>query len=58
MTLRAVSDSDTTSAVLGAALALWVPRALGIAPQWGAAMLALASSVAGWLELSLLRRAL
>ena len=40
---------------LGAVLALFGPRWLGVAPAWGAAMLALASSVAGWLEFLLLR---
>jgi putative peptidoglycan lipid II flippase len=46
------------AAGLGFALAIYGPRLLNIAPQWGAAMLALASSVAGWLELTLLRRRL
>ena len=46
----------TLSASVGFVLALYLPRALGIAPQWGAAMLALSSSVAGWVELTLLRR--
>lgn len=46
----------TLAAGLGAALAFSVPRLTGVAPQWGAAMLALASSVAGWVELTLLRR--
>lgn len=46
----------TLAAGLGATLAFSVPRMTGIAPQWGAAMLALASSVAGWVELALLRR--
>lgn len=40
---------------LGALLALQGPQWLSIAPQWGAALLALASSLAGWLELTLLR---
>lgn len=46
----------TLSASLGYVLAIHAPPALGIAPQWGTAMLALASSAAGWLELGLLRR--
>jgi len=46
------------AAGLGFVLAIHAPRALGIAPQWGAALLALASSVAGWVELTLLRRRL
>lgn len=44
------------AAGLGAVLAFSVPQLTGIAPQWGAAMLALASSIAGWIELTLLRR--
>ena len=43
------------AAGLGAGLAFSVPRLAGIAPQWGASMLALASSIAGWVELALLR---
>ncbi|MGH7638301.1 MAG: murein biosynthesis integral membrane protein MurJ [Gemmatimonadaceae bacterium] len=46
----------TLAAGLGAGLAFAVPALTGIAPQWGAAMLALASSIAGWVELTLLRR--
>jgi putative peptidoglycan lipid II flippase len=40
---------------LGALFALRGPQWLGVAPQWGAALLALASSLTGWLELTLLR---
>ena len=43
---------------LGALLALYVPRVLGIAPRWGAAGITIASGIAAWLELSLLRAAL
>ncbi len=43
---------------LAAAAALLLPDALGIAARWGAAGLTLAASVAGWVELVLLRRAL
>lgn len=43
---------------LGALFALRGPQWLGVAPQWGAAFLALASSLTGWLELTLLRRKL
>ena len=46
----------TLAAGAGFVLAMYVPRALGIAEQWGAAFLALASSIAGWVELALLRR--
>ncbi|HEX4933901.1 MAG TPA: lipid II flippase MurJ, partial [Gemmatimonadaceae bacterium] len=41
---------------LGVAAALLGPRLLGVDPRWGAAGLTLASSVAGWFELTLLRR--
>ena len=43
---------------LGAWMALKLPAALGIASQWGAAALALSSSVVGWIEFALLRRRL
>jgi putative peptidoglycan lipid II flippase len=46
------------AATLGYLLAIHGPRLLGIEPQWGAAALALASSIAGWVELGLLRRGL
>jgi putative peptidoglycan lipid II flippase len=38
--------------------ALVVPRSLGLLPLWGVAGLAAASGIAGWVELTLLRRAL
>lgn len=44
--------------VLGYVFAIFVPRALGVPPLWGAAGLTAASGVAGWLELLLLRRRL
>lgn len=40
---------------LGAWMALKLPGMLGIASQWGAAALALSSSVVGWIEFTLLR---
>ncbi|HEY0972379.1 MAG TPA: murein biosynthesis integral membrane protein MurJ [Gemmatimonadales bacterium] len=43
---------------LGIPAALWLPGALGIDRQWGAALLTLASGVAGWVEFALLRRAI
>ena len=43
---------------LGVPLAFAAPRPLGLDPRWGAAGLALASGIAGWVELALLRRAL
>lgn len=46
------------ASVMGASMALLLPRALGIAAQWGAAALALSSSIVGWLEFALLRRRL
>ena len=46
------------AAALGALLAVMGPRWLGVSPAWGTALLALASSVAGWIELLLLRRRL
>ena len=48
----------TVGVVLGVLLAVVVPRVLGIDPNWGAPGLALAGSLAAWLEYSLLRRAL
>jgi putative peptidoglycan lipid II flippase len=44
--------------VLGYVLAIPLPRWLGIAGLWGAAGLTASASVAGWVELMLLRRAL
>ncbi|MBM3771905.1 MAG: murein biosynthesis integral membrane protein MurJ [Acidimicrobiia bacterium] len=44
--------------VLGYALAILAPRMLGVPPLWGAAGLTAASSLAGWLELLLLRHRL
>ena len=46
------------AAGLGILAGLYAPRALGIASQWGTSGLALASSIAGWVELLLLRRRL
>jgi putative peptidoglycan lipid II flippase len=43
---------------LGAAGALLLPGLLGVPAKWGAAGLTLAASIAGWVELVLLRRAL
>lgn len=44
------------STTLGAAFALLGPDLLGIDRRWGAAGLTLASSIAGWFEVSLLHR--
>jgi putative peptidoglycan lipid II flippase len=44
--------------VLGYLCAIPLPRALGIAPLWGAAGLTASAGVAGWVEMLLLRRTL
>jgi putative peptidoglycan lipid II flippase len=44
--------------VLGYVFAVHVPAALGVARLWGAAGLTVSASVAGWVELLLLRRSL
>jgi putative peptidoglycan lipid II flippase len=46
------------ASALGLPLALYGPRLLDIEPQWGAAGLTLSSSVAAWIEFSLLRKRL
>jgi putative peptidoglycan lipid II flippase len=43
------------SAALGATLALFGPRWMGVSASWGAAFLTLASSISGWFEFLLLR---
>lgn len=53
--LRIALVRVTLAGILGYILALHLPRALGIAPQWGAAALALSSSLVGWVEFTLLR---
>ncbi len=47
-----------TGIALGFLLAVYLPRAYGIEEAWGAPGLALAGSLAGWLEFLLLRRSL
>ena len=47
----------TLTIVLGYLFALHLRAWLGLAPQWGAAGIAISSSLAGWVELALLRRA-
>jgi putative peptidoglycan lipid II flippase len=47
-----------TSISLGATLAVFGPRALGIDAKWGVAGITVAAGLAGWLEFVLLRRAL
>lgn len=44
--------------VLGAVFALWLPGALGIRANWGAAGLTASAGIAGWVEFALLRRGL
>ena len=46
------------ASVLGASMALFLPKTFGIAAQWGASALALSSSIVGWIEFTLLRRRL
>lgn len=53
--LRMAIARVAVAAGLGAVFALYGPTWLGIDSQWGAAGLALASSIAGWVELLLLR---
>ena len=48
----------TTSITLGATLAVFGPRLLGIDPKWGVAGITVAAGLAGWLEFALLRHAL
>lgn len=48
----------TTSITLGATLAIFGPRLLGIDPKWGVAGITIAAGLAGWLEFALLRSAL
>lgn len=48
----------TTSITLGAALAIFGPRVLGIDARWGVAGITVAAGLAGWLEFALLRQAL
>lgn len=48
----------TTSVVLGATLAIYGPRLVGIDDKWGVAGITIAAGLAGWLEYGLLRRAL
>jgi putative peptidoglycan lipid II flippase len=45
----------TLATILGYTFAMYLPPALGIAPNWGAAALALASSLVAWIEFALLR---
>lgn len=45
----------TLASVLGYFVAAQLPGMLGIAPQWGAAMLMLSSGIVGWVEFALLR---
>lgn len=46
----------TVTVAAGLASALWLPGALGLAPQWGAAGLTASAGIAGWIEFHLLRR--
>ncbi len=55
---RFAASRVAVGTALGVVAALLLPDALGIGARWGAAGLTLATSLAGWLELVLLRRAL
>jgi putative peptidoglycan lipid II flippase len=46
------------ASTLGAALALGAPRLFGIDPRWSVGGITMASGLAGWVEYTLLRRAL
>jgi putative peptidoglycan lipid II flippase len=56
--LRMALARVAVAAGLGVLAAVYAPRVLGIDSRWGAAGLALASSVAGWVEFLLLRQRL
>jgi putative peptidoglycan lipid II flippase len=56
--LRYAAARFATSAVLGAVLALAVPRWLGIDRRWGAAGLTTAGGIGAWVEYLLLRSAI
>jgi putative peptidoglycan lipid II flippase len=44
--------------VLGYVFAIPLPRAVGLAPSWGAAGLTASAGIAGWVEMLMLRRTL
>ena len=48
----------TLATVLGYIAAVWLPGWLGLESRWGAAGLTASAGVAGWIELTLLRRSL
>jgi putative peptidoglycan lipid II flippase len=48
----------TLASIAGYFFALHLPRLIGLAPEWGAALLTLSSGVVGWVEFTLLRRRL
>ncbi|HJR67816.1 MAG TPA: murein biosynthesis integral membrane protein MurJ [Gemmatimonadaceae bacterium] len=56
--LRFAAVRVTLGVALAAVLALYGPDLLGIAPRWGAAGITVASGIAAWLEMTLLRAAL
>ncbi|MEX2180132.1 MAG: murein biosynthesis integral membrane protein MurJ [Gemmatimonadaceae bacterium] len=56
--LRIALVRVTLAMMLGTLFALYLPGLFGVAPQWGAAALALSSSIVGWVEFTLLRRRL
>lgn len=48
----------TLAIALAALFSLWLPHAIGIAARWGVAGITVGSGMAGWVEYTLLRRAL
>jgi putative peptidoglycan lipid II flippase len=56
--LRIAAARLVLSTALGAVFALRVPAWLGLDSAWGAAGLTVASGIVGWVEMSLLRRAM
>ena len=56
--LRCAIARVAVAVLLGWWMSLHLPRLLGLDPRWGTAGLTAAASVASWVELTLLRRAL
>jgi putative peptidoglycan lipid II flippase len=56
--LRFAALRVVLTTALGFAFALWLPAILGLDPKWGVTGLTSSAGLAGWVEFSLLRRAL
>jgi putative peptidoglycan lipid II flippase len=56
--LRCAIVRVVTSVSVGATLAIYGPRLVGLDPRWGVAGITIGAGLAGWLEFALLRRAL